>query len=312
VTLTLVALPAEEYAEWRAGLLARRAAGPRMRGLDPDEALARAASNNAAILPEAGPAASTEPLTVVDGAERRGTLVLFWPTATGAQVGDLVLDPADAVQVRELVMERAAAGGAESLSIAVLGSEPATTGFVAGQHYEVFATQMQLDLGVRRPDDRASRVVGRPMTGEEVATYIATAVERFAAETRAADRLLGQEDALESSRRLHELLLPQGAETPGHDFLVAEDALDGRRVGHAWLFHESRAGFVYDVEVDEAERGRGYGRALMDLAAGHCRTLGLEVLGLNVFGHNEVARGLYDALGYVVIDEAVRLRLSPR
>jgi ribosomal protein S18 acetylase RimI-like enzyme len=284
-----------------------------MRGLDPEVALARARSNNAAILPEAGPAANAEVLAVVEGTERRGTLVLVRPTASSAQVGDLVLDPPDAAEVRALVAERAAARGAESLSLNVLAGEPATSAFVAGEPYEVVATQMQLDLGDPPADgraDRADRVSGRPMTADEVAAYFATAVEAFAEETMAADPLLGREDALESSRRMHDQILPRGAETPGHDFLVAEDAGDGRRVGHAWLFREGRAGFVYDVEVDEAERGRGYGRALMDLAAGHCRELGLEVLGLNVFGHNAVARGLYDALGYAVVDEAVQLRLS--
>jgi ribosomal protein S18 acetylase RimI-like enzyme len=312
VDLTLVPLPPEEYAAWRGGLLARRAAGPRMRGLDPEVALARARRNNEAILPEAGPAANVEVLTVLDGTERRGTFVLFWPTVTAARVGDLVLDPADAAAVRGLVTARAMDSGAESLSINVVDREPATAAFVAGQPYEVFATQMQLDLGAGPTDDRSGRVVGRPMTADEVAAYFASAVEAYADETMAADPLLGREDALESSRRTHDQILPQGIETPGHDFLVAEDVGDGRRVGHAWLFHEGRAGFVYDVEVDEAERGRGYGRALMELAADHCRGLGLEVLGLNVFGHNAVARGLYDALGFVVVDEAVQLRISRR
>lgn len=310
MALTLEPLPAEEYAAWRDAMLARRARGPRMRGLDPDVALARARHNNEAILPEAGPAANAKVLAVVDGAERRGTLVMLWPTTTSVYVGDLVVDPADVAELRDLVTERAAAEGAESLSLNVLGEEPATTAFVAGRTYEVVATQMQLDLGVRPAADPPDRVAGRPMTSAEVAAYFATAVEAFAEETMAADPLLGREDALESSRRMHDQILPQGAEAPGHDFLVAQDAGDGRRVGHAWLFHEGRAGFVYDVEVDVAERGRGYGRALMDLAAGHCRALGLEVLGLNVFGHNAVARGLYDALGYAVVDEAVQLRIS--
>jgi len=309
VALTLVSLPAEEYAAWRDAMLARRARGPRMRGLDPDVALARARHNNEAILPAAGPAGNAQVLAVVDGAERRGTLVMLWPTATAVHIGDLVIDPADVAELRDLVTERAVAGGAESLSLNVLSGEPATTAFVAGRPYEVVATQMQLDLGVR---PAADRLAGWPMTAAEVAAYLATAVEAFAEETMAADPLLGREDALESSRRMHDQILPRGPETPGHDFLLAQDADDGRRVGHAWLFHEGRAGFVYDVEVDVAERGRGYGRALMDLAAGHCRGLGLEVLGLNVFGHNAVARGLYDALGYVAVDEAVQLRISRR
>ena len=64
--------------------------------------------------------------------------------------------------------------------------------------------------------------------------------------------------------------------------------------------------------MDEAERGKGYGRALMDAAAEHVRGLGAEVLSLNVFGHNHVAHALYDALGYVVVDQSFNLALRPR
>jgi ribosomal protein S18 acetylase RimI-like enzyme len=53
----------------------------------------------------------------------------------------------------------------------------------------------------------------------------------------------------------------------------------------------------------------------MKHAAERLRAAGAEVLGLNVFGHNAVARGLYDALGYRVVDQSFTLavdRLSPR
>lgn len=109
---------------------------------------------------------------------------------------------------------------------------------------------------------------------------------------------------------MHEGLLPQGLDTPGHDFLVALAPADGRRVGFAWLFHEERAGFVYDVVVEETERGRGLGRALMEHAADHLARAGIEVVGLNVFGHNHVARRLYDSLGYRVVDQSVTLPLE--
>ena len=105
-------------------------------------------------------------------------------------------------------------------------------------------------------------------------------------------------------------ILPQGLETPGHDLLVALDAATGRRVGFTWLFHEHRAGFVYDVEVDQTERDQGYGRALMEAAAERMRELGMAVLGLNVFGHNVVAHTLYDSLGYDVVDRSYNLALS--
>ena len=58
--------------------------------------------------------------------------------------------------------------------------------------------------------------------------------------------------------------------------------------------------WVYNIEVDPAFRGRGYGRAAMILAEGEARSHGMTSLGLNVHGQNTVARSLYDSLGYDV------------
>jgi ribosomal protein S18 acetylase RimI-like enzyme len=55
---------------------------------------------------------------------------------------------------------------------------------------------------------------------------------------------------------------------------------------------------VYDVHLRENARGRGYGRAAMLLAEDEARRRGCPRLSLNVFGRNEVARGLYRSLGY--------------
>ena len=47
-------------------------------------------------------------------------------------------------------------------------------------------------------------------------------------------------------------------------------------------------------------RGRGFGRRLMELLReDRAAALGLRRIELNVFGHNEVARRLYEELGYV-------------
>jgi ribosomal protein S18 acetylase RimI-like enzyme len=310
VALTLEPLPGEEYAAWREGVLERRTTHPRMRGITAERAAARARGMVDRHLPAAGPADGTEVLSVLDGDGLRVGGFFLLPTGgTTVQLGDLVLqDPADGPVVRELVVDRLVARGTRTLGVGVLGGDPAGAAFVDDPAFEVVATQMQLDLaGSPAPSDR---LTVRPVTADELAAYFASAVEQFAEETMQADSSLTREEALENSRDVHDQILPEGLETPGHDFLVALDAEDGRRVGFTWLFHEDRAGFVYDVEVDEAERGRGYGRALMDRAADHMRDLGMEVLGLNVFGHNQVARSLYAALGYVVVDESFNLALG--
>jgi ribosomal protein S18 acetylase RimI-like enzyme len=312
MALTLEPLPADEYAEWREGAIARRAASPRSRGIPAALAAQRAREVFDRLLPVSGPPEGTEVLAVDDGGLRAGSLFLL-PTHGSVQLGDLRLpDPAYAPAVRELVVERLRHRGVGTLGIGVTTGDPAAEALVDGAGFELVATQMQLDLTTAPPPADDPAVTVRPMTSAEVSAYLANTVETFADETMAADPSLTRESALASSREVHDGLLPQGLDTPGHDLLVGLEATTGRRVGITWLFHEERAGFVYDVEVDAAERGKGYGRGLMAAADRHLRGLGMEVLGLNVFGHNHVAHALYTALGYDVVDRILHLALSPR
>jgi ribosomal protein S18 acetylase RimI-like enzyme len=74
-------------------------------------------------------------------------------------------------------------------------------------------------------------------------------------------------------------------------------------VGWLWLAvpqgdDNPHMAWVNDVEIDAAYRGRGYGRQAMLLAEQEARSRGMTTIGLNVHGHNTVARALYDSLGY--------------
>jgi len=72
-------------------------------------------------------------------------------------------------------------------------------------------------------------------------------------------------------------------------------------VGFLWIAPQSEgsdAWWVFDIAVEENHRGAGYGRAAMQLAEKAAAEHGASTLGLNVFGYNTVARGLYDSLGY--------------
>ena len=261
-------------------------------------------------LPPAGPPDGTEVLAVEAEGRRAGTCFLM-PVGDAVHLGDLQLaDPSDAPTLRGLLVERLRGRGIETLGLGVANGDPVDEAFIDGAGCDLVATQMLLDLATAPAPRDPGKVTVRPMTADEIAAYFSEAVERFAEETMAADPSLTRDAALANSRDVHERILPEGVDTPGHDFLVALDAATGRRTGITWLFHEELAGFIYDVEVDEAERGNGYGRALMDAAAEHMRGQGMEVLGLNVFGHNHVAHGLYDALGYEVVDRSFNLALD--
>jgi GNAT superfamily N-acetyltransferase len=99
-------------------------------------------------------------------------------------------------------------------------------------------------------------------------------------------------------------VLPDGLATPGTRIWAVED--DGRRVGTVFVGIRDAGAWLYDITIDEAERGRGYGRAAMTALEGEVRALGHATIGLNVWGGNEVARGLYRSLGWV--EESVHMR----
>ena len=118
--------------------------------------------------------------------------------------------------------------------------------------------------------------------------------------------------AEKKSEEDHLTILPDGLATAGQWIFVVES--DGEAVGHLWVAErgtpERRSLFIYGVEIDEEQRGRGLGRAAMLLAEGEARVRGLGRVELNVFGGNEVARGLYRSLGYVETSVQMARELS--
>ena len=91
-----------------------------------------------------------------------------------------------------------------------------------------------------------------------------------------------------------------GHRPAGHSVFVIE--LDSEPVGHLWLV-ERRDTFeptlsVYDIDVDEPYRRRGYGKAAMVFAEEEARRRGLTRIALRVGARNEGARNLYRSLGF--------------
>jgi len=112
----------------------------------------------------------------------------------------------------------------------------------------------------------------------------------------------------------HAAVLPDGLATAGQWIHVVE--AEGEPVGHLWVAErgtpERPTLYIYGVEIDEPHRGRGFGRAAMLLAEEEARARGIGRIELNVFGGNEVARGLYRSLGYVETAVQMGKDLAPR
>ena len=150
-----------------------------------------------------------------------------------------------------------------------------------------------------RQDRPVSLTLRRP-SADEYARWYAEAAQIYIEEITASGAM-SRAAAEEKGRRDHAELLPDGPDTPGQPIFRIE--ADGQPVGWLWFAlqqprPEPGVGFIFDLSVDEASRGRGYGRAAMQLAEEEARRNGLRAPALNVFGHNTVARGLYASLGY--------------
>lgn len=137
------------------------------------------------------------------------------------------------------------------------------------------------------------------MTDEELVAYLSEAVDRYAAE-----RMASGEPANVATRIAAEQttqLFPGGRPSSGHLLLRIVDD-QGGAIGMLWVGPRDpvapAAWWVWYLEIDEEQRGKGYGRAAMELAETEAKAHGATELGLNVFGHNTVARSLYESLGY--------------
>jgi ribosomal protein S18 acetylase RimI-like enzyme len=111
-------------------------------------------------------------------------------------------------------------------------------------------------------------------------------------------RRLDQEQVWLALDETHEILLAR----PGNVIFIAE--VDGERAGLLWfgsnrnLVTGEEEGWIYNVTVLPAYRGRGIGRMLMRHAETHAGEQGYAVIGLMVAVHNSVARELYHRLDY--------------
>lgn len=152
----------------------------------------------------------------------------------------------------------------------------------------------------------------RPITTDEFPAFVtaskagyAEGIELHGGQTRKAARQKAEAD--------FPAVLPMGLETPGHHIFIVE--ADGAAVGRMWLAEREMAGrrimYVYDVTIETEHQGRGYGRAAMELAEAEARSRGIGRIELNVFGGNDVARGLYRSLGYVETSAQMAKVLDP-
>lgn len=116
---------------------------------------------------------------------------------------------------------------------------------------------------------------------------VSSGIEREAAETVVAAQMVR--------------LLPAGVNSHGHRFRSIEDR--GRAIGRLWygpLGESSDDRYLFEIDIDEGERGRGAGRWAMHAVISELACSKVVRLGLNVSRSNTAAVTLYESLGFRV------------
>lgn len=149
-----------------------------------------------------------------------------------------------------------------------------------------------------------------PMTESEFEVYLENVIPAYAADKAGAGDW-SKEEALELSRKSYQELLPEGLQTENNYLFRIQLEESEEKIGMVWMKHEAPRphGFIYDIELDEEQRGKGYGKQAMLALEEFGKGLGLETIGLHVFAYNTAAMKLYKGLGYEVTSQNMTKRL---
>ncbi len=147
----------------------------------------------------------------------------------------------------------------------------------------------------------------RRMTQKEYDDYYPKALQHLADEMAKA-RGASSEEMLEPARKSFKTLLPGGnIETPDQYLynIIAED----EKIGVLWFGirrnQTASEAFIWDIEIRAESRGKGFGKQTMLALEDEVKKLGISRISLNVFGHNETAKNLYEQLGYGTVSRAM-------
>lgn len=107
------------------------------------------------------------------------------------------------------------------------------------------------------------------------------------------------EGALERSKKEFEHYLPDGIHSKDqYLYSIIDDS--GNKIGVLWVQVKEQKAFIYDFIIDEAFRGKGYGKQALMAMDEILKSMNVESVGLHVFGDNITAQELYKKMGYQI------------
>jgi ribosomal protein S18 acetylase RimI-like enzyme len=107
------------------------------------------------------------------------------------------------------------------------------------------------------------------------------------------------EGALERSKKEFEQYLPEGIHSKDQYIYSIVDENENK-IGILWVQVRDGKAFIYDFAIDEAFRGKGYGKQALVAMDEKLKLMNVESVGLHVFGDNVVAQELYKKAGFQI------------
>jgi RimJ/RimL family protein N-acetyltransferase len=107
------------------------------------------------------------------------------------------------------------------------------------------------------------------------------------------------EGALERSKKEFEHYLPDGIHSKDQ-YVYSIVANNGTKIGILWVEVKDQKAFIFDFMIDDAFRGKGYGKQALIAMDEKLKSMNVESVGLHVFGDNIVAQELYKKAGFQI------------
>lgn len=144
-----------------------------------------------------------------------------------------------------------------------------------------------------------SKVEFRDMTREEFTIFLDMNLESYAQAIAKNFKRPIDEVKIEAEDQVNSLL-KNGLNTKGHWLFTVIDKEQGSTIGNLWVNvdEKKKRAFLYDIELHEGFRGKGYGTASLRLLEEMLRRKRLRSLDLHVFADNPIAIEFYRKHGY--------------
>ena len=82
-------------------------------------------------------------------------------------------------------------------------------------------------------------------------------------------------------------------------------------MGLLWVQVKGQNAFIYDFQLDEEFRGKGFGKQALAAMDEELKSMNVQSVGLHVFGDNVNAQELYKKMGFEVTGMHMKKRLNP-